>query len=255
MNFSLHNKKGLILGLANENSLAWGCAETFKEQGAELAVTYLNETTRTYVAPLAEMVDASIVMPLDVRNQQQWDELFDQIQQQWGSLDFAIHSIAFARKDDLHGRVVDCSKDGFLEAMDISCHSFIRMAKLCEPLMKQGGGLITMSYYGAQRVVENYNVMGPVKAALEASMRALAVELGASNIRVNAISSGPVKTRAASGLLSFEDLMHSALGKAPLHHPITKDDIGAMAAFLVSDNARYVTGQNLYVDAGLNIIA
>jgi enoyl-[acyl-carrier protein] reductase I len=255
MKLSLHNNKGLILGLANENSLAWGCAQALKKQGADLAVTYLNESAKPYVCPLAETLAASICMPLDVQNQRQWDDLFEQVQQKWGRLDFAIHSIAFAPKDDLQGRVVDCSKEGFLKAMDISCYSFIQLARLCEPLMKQGGSLLTMSYYGAQRVVDNYNIMGPVKSALEASMRTLAAELGERNIRVNAISSGPIKTRAASGLLGFDDFVHSAIDKAPLHQPITRDDIGAMAAFLVSESAQRITGQTLYVDAGYNIMA
>ena len=251
---ALENKKGLVIGIANDHSLAWGCAHAFKAGGAELALTYLNDKAKPYITPLAETLNAPIFMPLDVTKDDQWEALFDQIKTQWGRLDFALHSIAFAPKADLQGRVTDCSREGFLTAMDISCHSFIRMAKFCESLMTEGGCLLTMSYYGAQRVVENYNLMGPVKAALEGSVRALAVELGDRNIRVNALSSGPVRTRAASGLSDFDALMEKAVEKAPLHQITTIEDVGAMAAFLVSNAARHITGQTLFVDAGYNIV-
>ncbi len=254
MNVSLSNKKGIILGVANDQSLAWGCAKAFKAQGAQLALSYLNEKAKPFVQPLANQLEADICLPLDVTNQAQWDAFFERIQTQWGRLDFALHSIAFAPKEDLHGRVVDCSVSGFLQAMDVSCHSFIRMAKACEPLMNQGGTLLTMSYYGAQRVVQNYNMMGPVKSALEASVRELASELGAQGIRVNALSAGPVKTRAASGLANFDALMQQAAEQAPLHQLTTIDDVGSMAAFLVSDAARHITGQTHFVDCGYNII-
>ncbi len=250
----LHNKKGLILGVANEHSLAWGCARAFRNQGADVALTYFNDKAKPYVEPLAQEIGAPIFLPLDVTKPDEWEALFSEIHKKWGKLDFALHSIAFAPKDDLQGRVVDCSREGFLQAMDISCHSFIRMAKACEPLMKDGGSLLTMSYYGAQKVIENYNLMGPVKSALEASVRELASELGTERIRVNALSSGPVKTRAASGLADFDHLMEQAAQKAPLHQLTTIDDVGAMAAFLVSDAARHVTGQTLFVDAGYNVL-
>lgn len=254
MNMPLQNKKGLVIGVANDQSIAWGCAKAFHNQGAELALSYYNDKARPHVEPLAQKLNAPIFLPLDVTDQGQWDAFFNEIQSRWGTLDFAVHSIAFAPKEDLHGRVVDCSRAGFLQAMDISCHSFIRMAKACEPLMKDGGSLLTMSYYGAQRVVENYNLMGPVKSALEASMREVADELGEKNIRANALSAGPIKTRAASGLSDFDRLMEKAAAKAPLHQLTTIDDVGAMAAFLVSDAARHVTGQTLFVDCGYNII-
>lgn len=254
MVYSLKGKKGLVVGIANDRSLAWGCAKAFRDAGAELAITCLNEKACPHIEPLARQLESPIFLQLDVTKPDQEKALFDAIAQQWGGLDFALHSIAFAPKADLHGRVTDCSVEGFLQAMDISCHSFIRMARACEPLMKQGGSLLTMSYYGAQRVVQNYNLMGPVKAALEASVRELAVELGSGRIRVNALSSGPVQTRAATGLAHFDKLISEAAEKAPLHQIVTIEDVGAMAAFLVSDSARHVTGQVIFVDAGYNVI-
>lgn len=254
MSSPLQGKKGIVLGIANDQSLAWGCAKAFSAQGAELALSYFNDRAKPYVAPLAEAVNAPIFLPLDVTDQAQWDQFFAQVKDEWGRIDFALHSIAFAPKDDLHGRVVDCSREGFLQAMDVSCHSFIRMARACEPLMPDGGSLLTMSYYGAQRVVENYNLMGPVKSALEASVREMATELGEHRIRVNALSAGPIKTRAASGLSDFDKLMEKAAATAPLHQLTTIDDVGAMAAFLVSDLARHITGQTLFVDCGYNIV-
>ena len=249
----LKGKKGLVVGMANDQSIAWGCARAFRDQGAELAVTYQNEKAKLYVAPLAEMLDAKICLPLDVRDDAQQEALFAAIKEKWGGLDFLVHSIAFAPKADLHGRVTDCSLEGFQTAMDISCHSLIRLVKAAEPLMKNGGAVLTMSYYGAQRVVSNYNIMGPVKAALEAVVRYQAVELGDCGIRVNALSPGPVATRAASGLKDFDDLMAQAAKDAPLHQLVTLEQIGEMAAFLVSDRARQVSGQVIYVDAGYNI--
>jgi enoyl-[acyl-carrier protein] reductase I len=183
----LEGKKGLVIGIANENSIAYGCARAFRSFGAELALTYLNDKARPYVEPLAQELEAPIFLPLDVQVPGQMEALFTEIGRRFGQLDFALHSIAFAPKADLQGRVVDCSREGFLLAMDVSCHSFIRMARLAEPLMKNGGALFTMSYFGAERVIENYNLMGPVKAALEASARYLAAELGPKGIRVHAI--------------------------------------------------------------------
>ncbi|MDX1838374.1 enoyl-[acyl-carrier-protein] reductase FabI [Legionella taurinensis] len=245
--------KGLIVGIANNDSIAWGCAKVLHEAGCELAITYQNEKTRAYIEPLVNEIACPIVMPLDVREADQMDALFERIQTHWGRLDFLIHAIAFAPKSDLQGRVVDCSREGFMVAMDISCHSFIRLANAAEPLMSHGGSLITMSYYGSEKVVQNYNVMGPVKAALEATVRYLAIELGSKKIRVNAISPGPVSTRAASGLTDFDELMEKAAQKAPLHQRVTIEAIGEMAAFLVSEKAQAITGQILYVDGGYNI--
>ncbi|CZG41157.1 TPA: enoyl-ACP reductase FabI [Legionella pneumophila] len=251
----MENKKGLIVGIANEHSIAWGCGKVLHEAGAELAITYQNEKTKSYVQPLAEKVSSPIVMPLDVTDKAQSDGLFQKIKDCWGRLDFVIHAIAFAPKTDLQGRVVDCSKDGFMMAMDISCHSLIRLAKAAEPLMVDGGSIITMSYYGAEKVVKNYNLMGPVKAALETSVHYLAMELGSKKIRVNAISPGPINTRAASGLSDFDKLMEKAAKEAPLHQLVTIEAIGEAASFLVSDKASSITGQVLYVDGGYNIKA
>ncbi|AGH53192.1 TPA: enoyl-ACP reductase FabI [Legionella pneumophila subsp. pneumophila] len=249
----MKNKKGLIIGIANEHSIAWGCAKVLYEANCELAITYQNEKAKSYVQSLAEQVSASIFMPLDVTDKAQFDALFQRIKESWSHLDFVIHAIAFAPKADLQGRVVDCSKEGFMVAMDVSCHSLIRLAKAAEPLMVNGGSIMTMSYYGAEKVVKNYNLMGPVKAALETSVRYLAMELGSKKIRVNAISPGPISTRAASGLADFDKLMEKAANEAPLHQLVTIEAIGEMAAFLVSDKAVSITGQILYVDAGYNI--
>lgn len=248
----LKEKKGLVVGIANEHSIAWGCAQAFHAHGAELAITYLNEKARPYVEPLARALDAPICAKLDVTQAQEQDALFEMIQQQWGKLDFILHAIAFAPKDDLHGRLIDSSSQGFALAMDVSCHSLMRLSKAAEPLMKEGGCILTLSYYGAHKVVDNYNLMGPVKAALEAGVRYMAHELGEAHIRVNALSTGPVKTRAASGLAHFDALMEKAVAEAPLHQVVSIEQIGEMAAFLVSDNAQQVTGQTIYVDAGYN---
>jgi len=198
----LDGKKGLIVGIANENSIAWGCAKAFRAFGAELAVTYLNDKAMKYVEPLARELEAPIVMPLDVRTPGQMEAVFERITKDWGELDFVVHSIAFSPKDALQGRVVDVTQDGFLTTMDVSCWTFIRMAHLAEPLMKKGGTLFTMTYYGSQMVVKNYNIMGVAKAALEGAVRYIAAELGPKGIRVHAISPGPLATRAASGFPS-----------------------------------------------------
>ncbi len=249
----LAGKKGLVVGIANDDSIAWGCAKAFQKQGADIAVTYLNDKAKTYVQPLADKLQAPICMKLDVTKPEEQDAVFAAIAEKWGKLDFLLHSIAFAPKADLHGRVLDSSSEGFMSAMDVSCHSLIRLSKAAEPLMSDGGSILTMSFYGAEKVVTHYNLMGPVKAALEASVKYLSTELGSQRIRINAISTGPVKTRAASGLTDFDRLMEEATGKAPLHQLVTLEQIGAMAAFLVSDNAQQVTGQTIYVDAGYNV--
>ncbi|MFZ4541272.1 MAG: enoyl-ACP reductase FabI [Rickettsiales bacterium] len=253
MSTLLKGKKGLVVGIANDASIAWGCAKAFHDHGAELAVTYLNDKAKAYVQPLADTLHAPICMKLDVTQPQEQDTLFKAIAQKWGKLDFLLHAIAFAPKTDLQGRVTDSSREGFMAAMDVSCHSLIRLAKAAEPLMHHGGAILTMSYYGAEKVVTNYNLMGPVKAALEASVKYLAAELGAQHIRVNALSTGPVKTRAASGLTDFDQLMEKAAKEAPMHQLVTLDQIGEMAAFLASDHAKQVTGQTIYVDAGYNV--
>ena len=212
----LSGRKGLVIGIANERSLAWPAALHFRQAGAELAITYVNERTKTHVTPLAARLEAPIVLPCDVKAPQELDAVFDAIAERWGKLDFILHAIGSVPPADLHGRLTDCSAAGFSEAMAVSVHSLIRMAHLSEPLMTDGGSVITLSYLGGERVVENYNVMGPVKAALEATVRYLAHELGPSNIRVNAISAGPVLTRAASGLTGFSGLLEATKRAAPL---------------------------------------
>jgi enoyl-[acyl-carrier protein] reductase I len=250
----LGGKRGLVTGIANGQSIAWGCARAFRRLGAELAVTYLNEKARPHVEPLAREVGATIVAPLDLRVDGQLDDVFEKIGKQWGRLDFVLHSIAFAPKDDLRGRVVDCSKAGFLTAMDVSCWSFIRMARLAEPLMAEGGTLFTMTYYGSQMVVANYNMMGPVKAALECATRYLAAELGPKGIRVHAISPGPLKTRAASGIADFDELIAKAQAKAPARSLVSIDDVGIAVAYLATDAAKLITGETMYIDGGYHII-
>lgn len=246
--------KGLVIGLANDQSIAWGCVQAFHAQGAELAVTYLNEKTKAYIEPLAAQVNAPVFMPLDVTDEAQVEAVFSEITRRWGKLDFLLHSIAFAPKEDLQGRVLDCSAEGFKTAMDVSCHSLIRLTRRAEPLMKDGGSILTMSYYGAEKVIDHYNLMGPVKAALEASVRYLAKELGERQIRVNAISPGPIKTRAASGLSHFDALMEKAAANAPIRSLVSIEQVGEAAAFLVSDKAKNITGQTIYVDNGYNTI-
>jgi enoyl-[acyl-carrier protein] reductase I len=251
----LAGRKGLIVGIANEHSIAYGCARTFRGLGAELAVTWLDEKARHHVEPLARSLEAKIALPLNVEQPGQMEAVFDAIEKRWGRLDFVLHSIAFAPKEDLHGRVVDSTREGFARAMDISCHSFMRLAKLAEPLMAGGGSLITMSYLGAAAVVPHYGVMGPVKAALEASVRYLAMELGPRAIRVNAVSPGPMPTRAASGIPGFDDLLAESRDRAPLSGPVDLDDVGSFCAFLVSDAARVITGATHYLDGGFHILA
>jgi enoyl-[acyl-carrier protein] reductase I len=251
---TLEGRKGLVTGIANDQSIAWGCAKGFRALGADLAVTYLNERARPHVAPLAEQLQAEIIAPLDLREDGELEAVYELIAQRWGRLDFALHSIAFAPMADLQGRVVDCSKAGFLQAMEISCWSFIRMAKLAEPMMRDGGSLFCMTYYGSQMVVEHYNLMGPVKAALESATRYLAAELGPKGIRVHAISPGPLRTRAASGIAEFDDLLAKAATKAPLQRLVSIEDVGLATAYLATDAAKLMTGETLYIDGGYHII-
>jgi enoyl-[acyl-carrier protein] reductase I len=250
----LEGKKGLIVGIANENSIAWGCAKAFRAFGAELAVTYLNDKAKKYVEPLARALEAPILLPLDVNTPGQMEAVFERIAKEWGKLDFVVHSIAFSPKDALQGRVVDVSRDGFLTTMDVSCWTFIRMAHLAEPLMRKGGTLFTMTYYGSQMVVKNYNIMGVAKAALESAVRYMAAELGSKGIRVHAISPGPLATRAASGIPEFDVLLDKAKAKAPARSLVSIDDVGVATAFLAHDAARLITGETLYVDGGYHIM-
>ncbi len=248
-------KKALVVGIANESSIAYGCAKAFRELDAELAITYLNEKAKPYVEPLAKALEAPILMPLDVSQPGQLEALFEHINKTWGRLDILIHSIAFAPKEDLQGGLIDCSAEGFAKAMDVSCHSFIRMARLAAPLMVDGGSMFAMSYHGANKVAPNYNVMGPVKAALEASCRYLAYELGPKGIRVHPISPGPLKTRAAGGLKDFDLLLNEAAHRAPLGELVDILDVGFTCAYLATPYARRLTGGTVYVDGGVSIMA
>ncbi|SAL23767.1 enoyl-(acyl carrier protein) reductase [Caballeronia turbans] len=250
----LKGAKALVTGIANEHSIAYGCAKAFRELGADLAITYADEKARPYVEPIAKDLEAPIFMPLDASSEEETDAVFARIASEWARLDILVHSIAWAPKGDLQGGLLNCSAQGFAKAMDISCHSFVRMARLAAPLMKNGGAMFTMSYHGANKVVPNYNVMGPVKAALEACARYLAYELGPQGIRVHAISPGPLKTRAASGLKDFDLLLTEAEERAPLGELVDIMDVGFTCAFLATPYARRLSGETLYVDGGVHIM-
>jgi enoyl-[acyl-carrier protein] reductase I len=253
--FDLRGKRGLVIGIANEHSIAAGCAEAFVGAGATVAATYVNAKAEPYVRSVTTRLGCDIVLPCDVQIPGQLEAVFDRIRAAWGGLDFLLHSIAFAPREDLHGRVTDCSAAGFDVAMNVSCHSFIRMARLAEPLMPGGGCLLAVTFYGSERVVEHYNLMGPVKAALESSMRYVASELGPKGIRAHAISPGPIRTRAASGIDQFDELLETAAARAPEHHLVDIADVGNLAAFLVSDGARRITGTVIPVDGGQHLEA
>jgi enoyl-[acyl-carrier protein] reductase I len=250
---SLAGKRGLIVGIANEASIAAGCARAFAAAGATLAATYLNDRSLPYVRAVTDPLGCELLAPCDVRVAGQLEAVFERIGAEWGRLDFLLHAIAFAPAEDLHGRVVDCSAEGFALAMDVSCHSFLRMARLAEPLMSDGGCLLTVTFYGSERVVEHYNLMGPVKAALESAVRYTASELGPKGIRAHAISPGPIRTRAASGIDRFDELLAAGAAAALDHHLVDIDDVGAVAAFLVSDGARRMTGTIIPVDGGQHL--
>ena len=251
----LQGSKALVVGVANEHSIAYGCAKAFRELGADLAITYLNEKARPHVEPLARELQAPLFLPLDVSAEGEFEAVFDAITRQWGRLDILVHSIAFAPKEALQGGLLDCSAEGFAKAMDVSCHSFVRMARLAAPLMSKGGTMFAMSYHGATKVIPTYSVMGPVKAALESSCRYLAYELGSKGIRVHAISPGPLKTRAASGLKDFDLLLTEAAQRAPLGELVDIMDVGFTCAYLATPYARRLSGETLYVDGGVNIMA
>jgi enoyl-[acyl-carrier protein] reductase I len=249
----LTGKRGLVVGIANESSIATGCAEAFQQAGATLGASYLNNKARPFTEAVTQRLGMDWIAPCDVRVPGELEALFDRVKTEWGGLDFLLHSIAFAPKGDLHGRVVDCSAEGFTLAMDVSCHSFIRMAKLAEPLMPDGGTLLTVTFYGSERVVEHYNLMGPVKAALESATRYLAAELASKGIRVHAVSPGPIQTRAASGIDRFDALLERAAAAVPEGALVETSDVGALAAFLVSDAARRITGTVIPVDSGQHL--
>jgi enoyl-[acyl-carrier protein] reductase I len=252
---ALKGSKALVVGIANDQSIAFGCARAFHELGADVAITYLNDKARPHVEPLAREVNAPLFLPLDFSRSGALESVFEQITQTWGQLDILVHSAAFAPKEDLQGGLLNCSAEGFAKAMDISCHSFIRMARLAAPLMKDGGTMFTMTYHGSQKVISNYNVMGPVKAALECACRYMAFELGPKKIRVHAISPGPLKTRASSGLKDFDRLLADAAERAPLGELVDIMDVGFACAYLATPYARRITGGTIYVDGGANIRA
>ena len=250
----LSGRKALIIGVANQHSIAWGCAKAMHRAGAEIAMTYLNDKARPHVEPLAREVEAPLFLPLEARDTAQMDALFAAVAATWGRLDVLVHSIAFAPRQALEGRVTDCPRDGFLTAMEVSCWSFLDVARRAEPLMKDGGTLITMSYHGASEVIENYGIMGPVKAALESAVRYMAAELGPRKIRVHAVSPGPLATRAASGIPDFDALMHRVEQQAPARRLVTVEEVGAACVFLASDYAGAMTGETLYIDGGYHIL-
>lgn len=251
----LRGKRGLVVGVANENSIAFGCAAKLRAFGATIGLTYGNEKSERFVRPLADQIQADFLLPMNVERPTEVKAVFEHIAAEWGRLDFVIHSIAFAPRDDLHGRVVDCSLAGFQQAMHVSCYSFIEMARLAEPLMTDGGALLTMSYYGADKVVDHYNVMGPVKAALEATTRYLSAELGEKGVRVFAVSPGPLRTRAASGIDHFDELVAAAVARSPGRRLVDIAEVGRVVAFLVGGGASGMSGDTIYVDAGLHNVA
>ena len=248
-------KRGIIFGLANDKSIAWGIAQQLHNAGAELAFTYLNEALEKRVRPLAESLDAKIILPCDVQNEEEMIAVFDALKQQWGDIDFVVHAVAFANREDLKKPFSETRLDGFQLALDISAYSLISMTRCALPVLKEGGSIVTMSYLGAVRSVPQYNVMGVAKAALEASVRYLAAELGAKGIRVNAVSAGPIKTLAASGISNFKEKLRVAEERAPLGRLVSQDDVGKSTLYLLSDLASGVTGEIHYVDGGFSTAA
>jgi len=247
-------KRGLIMGVANERSIAWGIAKATANQGAELAFTYQGEALEKRVRPLAQSIGSDILEPCDVTDAASVQSLFETLGKKWGKLDFAVHAIAFSDKDQLKGRYVDTTRDNFVRTMDISCYSFTEMCRFAAPLMKDGGSLLTLTYYGAERVMPHYNVMGVAKAALEASVRYLAADLGKQGIRVNAISAGPIKTLAASGIGDFRHILKWNELNSPLRRNVTTEEVGGSALYLLSDLGSAVTGEVHHVDSGYNVI-
>lgn len=251
--FDLQGKKGLVLGLANAQSIAWGCARQAHALSAQLVASCLNDKARAYVEPLTQPLGIDL-QTCNIEAPEELDRLVNHAVQQLGQLDFVIHSIAWAPLQDLHGRVIDSTSSGFARAMDVSCHSFAALAKLCVPHMPQGGSMVTMTYLGANEAVPHYGLMGPVKAALESMVRYMAMELGPHDVRVHAVSPGPIATRAASGIEAFDELMQHNIQKAPLGRLVSLDEIANLSTFLCTDAASGMTGQTIYVDAGSHAV-
>ncbi|MDO8248551.1 MAG: enoyl-ACP reductase FabI [Rhodoferax sp.] len=252
--FSLAGKKGLILGLANEHSIAWGCAQLARRQGADLVASCLNDKARPFIEPLTNAAGIDL-QTCNVEQPGELQALVAHAVAKLGRLDFVVHSIAWAPLEDLHGQVIDSSSTGFARAMEVSCHSFATLAKLCAPHMTEGGSLLTMTYLGADEAVPHYGLMGPVKAALESMVRYMALELGPQRIRVHAVSPGPILTRAASGIAAFDELMDDAIRKAPLGRLVTLEEIAQLCTCLCTDASSGMTGQTIYVDAGCHAVA
>ncbi len=250
----LRGKKGIIFGVANERSIAWGIAQALQREGVDLAFTFVGDALEKRVRPLAESLGSKIVIPCDVSSDQQIEAVFHQLKNHWDRVDIVVHSVAFAKKEELKGTFLETSREGFRLALDISAYSFVAIARCAVPMMKDGGSLITLSYFGAEKVIPHYNVMGVAKAALEAAVRALAVDLGPQNIRVNAISAGPIKTLAAAGISDFKVIGHHVESRAPLRKIVSIEEVGNTALFLCSPLASGITGEVLHVDAGYNII-
>ncbi|MBI3398371.1 MAG: enoyl-ACP reductase [Deltaproteobacteria bacterium] len=251
----LENKKGIIFGVANERSIAWAIAQTLHKEGAELAFTYLGEALKERVTPLAQGIDSKLILPCDVAKDDEIDAVFNKLKDTWGGLDILVHSVAFANKDELKGMYVNTSREGFRLAMDISAYSFVALTKRAYPLMEgRNGSIMTLTYLGSERIIPNYNVMGVAKAALEASVKYLAADLGQKNIKVNAISAGPIRTLAAMGISGFRDILSIVEQKAPLRRNVTAADVAKTALYLCSDLSGGVTGEIIYVDAGYNIV-
>lgn len=250
----MSGKRGLIMGVANDRSLAWGIAQKLREEGAELAFTYQGEILQRRVTPLAESVGSSLVLPCDVTDDSQIESVFKELAKEWGSLDFVVHAIAFADKEELKGKYFNTSRANFKNALDISCYSFTAVARYAQALMEEGGSLVTLTYYGAEKVMPHYNVMGVAKAALEASVRYLAADLGEQNVRVNAISAGPVRTLAASGIGDFRYILKWNQHNAPLRRNTTLEDVGGAGLYLLSHLSAGVTGEVHHVDSGYHVV-
>jgi len=251
----MDGKRGVIFGVANEKSIAWGIAQQLHAAGAELAFTYLNEALEKRVRPLASSLGSTIILPCDVGSDDDISAVFKALEAHWGSIDFVVHAVAFANREDLKKPYSQTSREGFLMALDISAYSLVAMTRYAIPLMKQGGSIVTMSYLGAVRAIPDYNVMGVAKAALESSVRYLAAELGTQNIRVNAVSAGPIKTLAASGIGNFKEKLHVMEDRCPLRRTVTQEEVGKASLYLLSDLASGVSGEVHYVDGGFNIAA
>jgi len=251
----LSGKKGLITGVANNMSIAWGIAQSCREQGAELCFTYQSEKLLKRIEPLAKQVGSDFIMECDATDPESLDAAFKSIEEKWGELDFVVHAMAYSDRNELKGRFVDSTKDNFLNSMNISCFSLIEFTKRAEPLMKNGGSIITLSYLGAERVVQNYNVMGVAKAALECSVKYLANDLGSQGIRVNTISAGPIKTLASSAIGGFRSMLDEYEKLTPLRKNVTINEVGDLAAFMVSDLSRSITGENIHADSGFHSMA